>query len=218
MEWLTSGGWMMYPILFCSVVALGVVLERFYVIFIHYAQLPSEQFDKLQALVQEGDIKSAKEMLEQQPSAQKSIYLAMLNQKDEDSQNKAAELEGNAIQFRLNERLSILSTIGSVTPLMGLLGTVFGMIDVFSQLAQMQGAANPGMLADGIWQALLTTAAGMAIAILAVLFYHFFNRHIVNILYELQTTVNIFANQLSQISTVKISGNKTSSSKNRDGK
>jgi biopolymer transport protein ExbB len=151
MEWLTSGGWMMYPILFCSVVALGVVLERFYVIFIHYAQLPSEQFDKLQALVQEGDIKSAKEMLEQQPSAQKSIYLAMLNQKDEDSQNKAAELEGNAIQFRLNERLSILSTIGSVTPLMGLLGTVFGMIDVFSQLAQMQGAANPGMLADGIW-------------------------------------------------------------------
>jgi biopolymer transport protein ExbB/TolQ len=58
----------------------------------------------------------------------------------------------------------------------------------------------------------------MAIAILAVLFYHFFNRHIVNILYELQTTVNIFANQLSQISTVKISGNKTSSSKNRDGK
>lgn len=218
MEWLTRGGWMMYPILLCSVVALGVVLERFYVIFIHYAQFPQEQFDKLQDLVKKGDIKSAKEMLEQQSSAQKSIYLAMLNQQDEGSQNKAAELEGNSILFSLKQRLSILSTIGSVTPLMGLLGTVFGMIDVFSQLAQMQGAANPGMLADGIWQALLTTAAGMTISIPVVLFYHFFNRHIENIIHQLQTTANILADQLSNIRSAKNSENTASADKNRESK
>ncbi|MCL1104388.1 MotA/TolQ/ExbB proton channel family protein [Shewanella algicola] len=218
MEWLTRGGWMMYPILLCSVVALGVVLERFYVIFIRYAQFPQEQFDKLQDLVKKGDIKSAKEMLKQQSSAQKSIYLAMLNQQDEGSQNKAAELEGNSILFRLKERLSILSTIGSVTPLMGLLGTVFGMIDVFSKLAQMQGAANPGMLADGIWQALLTTAAGMTIAIPVVLFYHFFNRHIENIIHQLQTTANILADQLSNIRSAKNAKNTATIDKNRDSK
>ncbi|GGP42436.1 hypothetical protein GCM10009347_07660 [Shewanella algicola] len=209
---------MMYPILLCSVVALGVVLERFYVIFIRYAQFPQEQFDKLQDLVKKGDIKSAKEMLKQQSSAQKSIYLAMLNQQDEGSQNKAAELEGNSILFRLKERLSILSTIGSVTPLMGLLGTVFGMIDVFSKLAQMQGAANPGMLADGIWQALLTTAAGMTIAIPVVLFYHFFNRHIENIIHQLQTTANILADQLSNIRSAKNAKNTATIDKNRDSK
>ncbi|WP_282110668.1 MotA/TolQ/ExbB proton channel family protein [Shewanella algicola] len=218
MEWLTRGGWMMYPILLCSVVALGVVLERFYVIFIRYAQFSQEQFDKLQDLVKKGDIKSAKEMLKQQSSAQKSIYLAMLNQQDEGSQNKAAELEGNSILFRLKERLSILSTIGSVTPLMGLLGTVFGMIDVFSKLAQMQGAANPGMLADGIWQALLTTAAGMTIAIPVVLFYHFFNRHIENIIHQLQTTANILADQLSNIRSAKNAKNTATIDKNRDSK
>jgi len=79
----------------------------------------------------------------------------------------------------------MLSIAASVLPLMGLLGTVLGMIKVFSRVAQAGDAADISVLAGGIWEALLTTAAGMAIAIPVMLFYHFFKRSIEKIAHSM---------------------------------
>jgi biopolymer transport protein ExbB len=74
----------------------------------------------------------------------------------------------------MNENLHVLELIGRVAPLVGLLGTVLGMVNAFRTVAASQGAVDPALLADGIWEALITTVAGMCVAIPALVFHHFF--------------------------------------------
>jgi len=79
---------------------------------------------------------------------------------------------------RLTRRLSLLNLIAGLAPLVGLLGTVVGMVRAFQTVATSQGAVNPSMLAGGIWEALLTTVAGLSIAIPALLFHHYLDQRV----------------------------------------
>lgn len=186
MELLERGGVMMYPILLCSVIALAIIIERFYVISL---QTPLPDPDKVNDIFQlglTGNIKAALAILDSEHSPIKNLLLAILSESGEKYQERAASLVGNEILFTLRTRLSILFSISSIAPLMGLLGTVFGMIEVFSNVSDMQGATDPTLLASGIWTALLTTAAGMSVAIPSALVYHYLDRKIKNIAHRMQ--------------------------------
>ena len=186
MELLEKGGFMMYPILLCSIIALSIIIERFYVIQIQTSLLNQNKVNEVFELSQAGRIKEASIAICNENTSGRSLLLAVLGESDEAHQEKAATLAGTEILFHLRTRLSILSAIGNVTPLMGLLGTVFGMIEVFSNVSDMQGATDPTILANGIWTALLTTAAGMSVAIPCVLTYHYLDRKIKNIVHRMQ--------------------------------
>ena len=198
MELLEKGGVMMYPILLCSIIAVGIFIERFYVVFVQIPRPDQRKIDEVLQLSEAGKINEARDVIDSERSSLKNIFLAVLSETDEAHQEKAANLVGADILFNLRTRLSILSTIASVAPLMGLLGTVFGMIEVFSNVSDMQGATDPALLASGIWEALLTTAAGMSVAIPSVLAYHYLNRIIKTIAHRMQHDGNTLIAILNQ--------------------
>jgi biopolymer transport protein ExbB len=186
MELLNKGGFMMYPILLSSIIALGVIIERFYVVFLQ-APLPNQdKVNEVFELSKLGKIEDASRIMNNEGKTTVTLLCAVLSESDEAHQEKAATLAGNEILFHLRTRLSILSAIGTTAPLMGLLGTVFGMINVFSDVSAMQGGTDATMLASGIWTALLTTAAGMSVAIPCVLTYHYLERKIQNIAHRME--------------------------------
>ncbi|HEY7712433.1 MAG TPA: MotA/TolQ/ExbB proton channel family protein, partial [Candidatus Entotheonella sp.] len=86
---------------------------------------------------------------------------------------------------RLSQRLPLLNLIAGLAPLVGLLGTVVGMVKAFQQVAAIQGAVHPGMLANGIWEALLTTVAGLMVAIPAVIFHHVLDQRVKRYAFEM---------------------------------
>jgi biopolymer transport protein ExbB len=203
MELLEKGGFMMYPILLSSIIALGVIIERFYVIFLQAPLPDQDKVNHVFELSQQGKIKEASVIMNNEENSTITLLSAVLSESDEAHQEKAAILAGNEILFHLRTRLSILSAIGAAAPLMGLLGTVFGMINVFSDVSAMQGGTDPTILASGIWTALLTTAAGMSVAIPCVLTYHYLDRKIKNITHRIEYDGNKLITILNHLSKAK---------------
>jgi len=177
-ELFEKGGVMMYPILVTSILAIAVIIERAYFLYFKIKKLEDSVIGDILDSTDNGNAVKAIELFEQEESIYKNYYISILQQNEEELMEKAAISKGDELLFNLNRRLNILSIAASVLPLMGLLGTVLGMIKVFSRVAQAGDAADISVLAGGIWEALLTTATGMAIAIPVMLFYHFFKRSI----------------------------------------
>ena len=169
-ELIEKGGFMMYPIMLSSVIALAVFIERLFVFAA--VKLPKKEISDefLSSLEKEG-VKGGISFISSWKGAYKDFLAAVLSERSEESCEKAASSAGDDILFNLNRRLDFLSMLGSVTPLMGLLGTVIGMIKVFSRVAAAGEMSDISILAGGIWEALLTTAAGLAVAI-PILFAH----------------------------------------------
>ena len=161
---IAKGGIMMYPILISSVIAFAVIIERIYIFFIRTKFLNREKISEMFLLTESGRKDKALEILEKEPSIFASLFISILKEKSISDMEEAALLTGEEILFYLKRRLSLLSVLGSILPLMGLLGTVLGMIKVFTKVANAGNAADISILAGGIWEALITTAAGMIYA------------------------------------------------------
>jgi biopolymer transport protein ExbB len=162
---IQRGGWVMYPILLCSLVALAIILERIWslrrgkvipgsLVSSVNDLLIRRQYNDAAFLCQEGQ-NSAARLIKQ---GLKMIGQSRLVFKD------AMEESGRRESLYLSSHLELLGVIAAISPLLGLLGTVSGMINAFGTVAQA-GLGNPGLLAGGIGQALLTTAAGLVVAI-----------------------------------------------------
>lgn len=173
-----QGGWMMYPLLLTSIVGLAVIFERVYVILLQTKVMDQDSLDKLFGLLKEQNKREALTTLKKNPSLLSPLLIEVIDQNGEAEQEKAASYAGDYILFGLQKRLSVLSAIGSLAPLMGLLGTVLGMIEVFSDVSALGNSVNAALLAGGIWKALITTAAGMTIAIPALMMHHYLNRRV----------------------------------------
>jgi len=172
-----DGGWMMYPIALCSFVLTVFTFERF--IHLRAGRVIPRPFVKRlieQLQQQQIDKEEALELCERNPSPIASILTAAVKKygrpavEVEQAVLDAGERESNLL--RRNMRL--LNAISNVTPLLGLLGTVLGMIQAFNDISSAQAMGRPDLLAGGISQALLTTAAGLLVAIPAYLLYMFF--------------------------------------------
>ncbi|MDR1041567.1 MAG: MotA/TolQ/ExbB proton channel family protein [Deltaproteobacteria bacterium] len=165
LDLIQRGGWVMYPILCCSLAALAIILERIWalrrgrvaprsLVLSVSGLLARRQFNEAAYLCQDGESAAARLIRQGLKMTGRGRILF----KD------AMEEAGRREAAHLTSHLEILGVIGSVSPLLGLLGTVSGMIVAFGAVAQA-GMGNPGLLAGGIGQALLTTAAGLVVAI-----------------------------------------------------
>jgi biopolymer transport protein ExbB len=173
-ELVIAGGWLMLPIIVCSVVALAIIVERLWSLQMRRV-LPKHlvaqvwRWEKIHQLNDEN-------LRDLQASSPLGSILAagILNRyHSRDIMKESIEDTGRHIVHELERYLNTLGTIAAITPLLGLLGTVIGMIKVFATITT-QGVGNPGALAGGISEALLTTAAGMSVAIPTLMFFRYF--------------------------------------------
>lgn len=176
-ELIDKGGNLMYVILFCSVVAVGVALER--LISLKRSGTDSAALlDELGVVINSGNIQKAIEICEKTPGPTGRICKSGLMRYDRSREEIREAIEDSAnyeIPF-LERYLGVLSTIATITPLVGLLGTVSGMISVFKSIeerTQLGGVIGPEVMAGGIWSALITTAAGLSVAIPTFVAYNF---------------------------------------------
>jgi len=197
-ELIVKGGFMMYPIIISSIIAMAIIIDRVYVLFIKTKFLKKKTLELIYRLAASGEIEKAKEILVKETSVFAVFLLAVLSEPDPMEQENAAVTAGDEILFCLNRRLSTLSVLGSVLPLMGLLGTVLGMIKVFYRITRAGNAADITILAGGIWEALITTAAGMIIAIPVLLVLNYFNQTIEKTSRRMQQTGSFLINILKR--------------------
>jgi biopolymer transport protein ExbB len=173
-ELVKAGGWLMAPIIACSVVALAIVAERAWSLRRHNVVPPGlvgrvwKQIGK-RALTEE----QIRAVRDDSPLG-RILAVGLLNRdRDRQVMKEAIEESGRAVAHELERFLTALGTIAAITPLLGLLGTVVGMISVFSTITNL-GVGNPAELAGGISQALITTAAGLSVAIPSLIFHRHF--------------------------------------------
>lgn len=185
-ELIEHGGWVMYPLLITSIITLAIIFERSYVVLVRTKTIGRESLAQLFESIENGEMGDAKASLDRNVNSFGPAFLAILGESDESHQEKVAGYYGDELLFGLQRRLSILSAIGNLAPLMGLLGTVLGMIRVFADVSALGLAADASVLASGIWEALLTTAVGMAIAIPALVVYYYLYRRIAEMAHRFQ--------------------------------
>ena len=166
LEILSKGGIIVVPIVFCSVLVFGIFFER----IIRYAINRSRGKDienKVAVLMEAGDTKSALALSQQSNSPMGRVLTKAIGAKD--LKNRILEsVIVNAVETEVRELsayLQTLATIGNIAPLLGLLGTIIGMIKAFMVIQQMGGKVNAAVLAGGIWEAMLTTALGLVVAL-----------------------------------------------------
>ncbi|MGE5575840.1 MAG: MotA/TolQ/ExbB proton channel family protein [Syntrophothermus sp.] len=162
----TKGGLVMYPLLLCSIFSLAVGLERLYYLWRSRIDVDDLLADVKTALLQER-VLEAMQIAKRSRGPVAALVMAGLGQYGKDEEVVEAHLEDVARQevYKLERRLPVLDAIVTIAPLLGLLGTVTGIIKSFNVLAAMQGLATPSVLSAGIAEALLTTAAGLIVAI-----------------------------------------------------
>jgi len=175
-ELIKNGGWLMLPIILCSIVAMAIVVERFWSLQ-RKKILPPELVPQLWRLAKEDKIDDVTLRRVKLSSPLGSILASGLLNKHHGREMMKTSIEetGRQVVHELERFLNPLGTIASVTPLLGLLGTVVGMIKVFAAI-MVHGVGDPGILAGGISEALLTTAAGLTVAIPSLIFHRYFER------------------------------------------
>lgn len=186
LEIITAGGWLMVPILTCSVVAMAIVVERLWSLR-EKRILPEGVFNQSMRLLQHYDIPDADiaDLRYQSPLGQVLASGLANRHKPVDAIKTSIQETGSHISHELHRFLNALGTIATIAPLLGLLGTVLGMISVFTRITSA-GVGNPGELAGGISQALITTAAGLAVAIPSLVMHRYFRGHIEKLLVGLE--------------------------------
>jgi len=173
-----AGGWMMIPLILASVLAVAICIERFWTLRTEKIA-PKHLLAQVWTWIKNQELDSAKLKQLKQDSHLGSILAAGLtnSKHGRDITKEAIEQAAGTAIHEMERFLTALGTIAAVAPLMGLLGTVLGMISVFNEI-MAQGTGNAGILAGGISEALVTTAAGMMIAIPALICHRIFTRRI----------------------------------------
>jgi len=177
-ELLKAGGILMVPIVVCSILALAIILERFWSLRASRVS-PPQTINELWRWIKKKDL-NARKLKALQSSSPLGRVLAggLMNAKHgREIMKESIEHEASQAIHELERFLNPLGTIATITPLLGLLGTVIGMIKVFAEI-QLAGVGDAGNLAGGISEALITTASGLSVAIPALICHRYFIRRV----------------------------------------
>jgi len=191
-EYFRQGGIFMWPLLFFSVLAATVAIERF-IVFSKARINVNEFLTKIRkALLVNRNVKEAIKVCEQNKGPVASVMKAGLLRYGQPRDEIEKTIENAALYEldRLEKRLGVLGTTANVAPMLGFLGTVAGMIRSFATLAE-QGLTNPAAVAVGISEALITTATGLIIAIPAQLIYNWYTTKITRFVRDIETASNM---------------------------
>ncbi|MBW1721126.1 MAG: MotA/TolQ/ExbB proton channel family protein [Deltaproteobacteria bacterium] len=170
-ELILKGGIFIYPIIACSIITLAVFLERLWILRRNRI-IPADFVNKVEDLLKKKRISEALSLCQGDPSSIARVFFAGLKNAGRGLWlvKEAIEDRGGREAVILGKHVNILSTIAHLAPLLGLLGTVSGMIKTFNVIS-VQGVGNPAPLAGGIAEALITTASGLCVAIPALVCY-----------------------------------------------
>ena len=176
----------MFPIIGCSIIALGIILERFWSLQSKKV-IPKHLVATIWHWVKEGQLERSKiESLSKKSALGKNLATGLNNRHLERQRIKESiEETGRQVVHEMERFLNTLGTIAAISPLLGLLGTVIGMIKVFNAITS-SGVGNAAPLAGGISQALITTAAGLSVAIIALMFHRYFRGRVDEIVVKME--------------------------------
>jgi len=182
---IVKGGIVMYPIILCSVIVLAIFIERLWVLRKGFV-IPDELVQDVELNLRKKNIPRAIEICEKDNSSIAKIFLAGLKNSGKGMWlvKESIEERGGREGIMLEKHVGILSTIANLSPLLGLLGTVSGMIKTFKVISA--GGNNPSLLAGGIAEALITTATGLCVAIPALLFYRIVKDKVDSLIFEME--------------------------------
>ena len=185
-EIVKSGGYLMAPIIICAIIAMGIILERFWTLR-QKRVIPEDLTSQVWGWVKNDQLDQKQIQTLYQGSALGQILAAgLINRNRERAVLKdAIEDTGRHVVHELERYLEMLGTVAAVTPLLGLLGTVIGMVKVFTAITT-HGVGNPTVLAGGIAEALITTAAGLTVAIPALIGYRYYRTRVDKLVVDME--------------------------------
>lgn len=178
MDYFNRGGALMWVLLGCSVVGVAIILERS-LAYVIYGLRPDPWLEKVLTDLREGNQAAAADRARACRHPVARIVEVYLSNLDRPARIRLENIKrtGSLLLEQVEKRLRVLAAIAHIAPLIGLLGTVVGMVVAFAQIQTLEGAARPADLAGGIWEALLTTVFGLAIAIPCMAAFHAFESH-----------------------------------------
>ena len=197
-EFISAGGPFMWPLLACSVLIITISIERSW--FLQTRLVSPKGLSKQIKNLFTNNLLSKKQVNEiSNLSSLGFLLINCIKYKDLQRDNLESKIEEKALEvkYSLEKNLTMLGTIATISPLLGLLGTVVGMITAFTGLSETSGA-NPDLLASGISQALITTAFGLLIAVPGLVLHKYFEQKITYLLISLQKEVSGFIDVINK--------------------
>jgi biopolymer transport protein ExbB len=179
LEIVKSGGWLMIPLILCSVVSLAIIGERAWAL--QKSKIcPKHLLAQIWTWIKNNELDNAKiKQLQSGSPLGRLLAAGLINRHhDRSTMKEAIEEAGRQVVMELERFLNTLGTISQIAPLLGLLGTVSGIIEVFSVIKMQHGMGSASQLGGGIAEALIATATGLAVAIPSLMFHRFFERKV----------------------------------------
>lgn len=177
----------MYPIYLLSIVAVYIFVERVLTLR-RAAETPPGFIDKIKGLVLSGDIRGAQFVCTQTDTPISKMIEKGISRIGSPLKNIEVSIEnvGKIEIYKLEKNLGLLATISGAAPMLGFLGTVLGMIQAFIAIAQEEGSVSPKLLSQGIYEAMITTAAGLFVGILAYLGYNYLVTRVQKVIHSME--------------------------------
>jgi len=196
---LFRGGFMMIPIVILSLVAVYIFVERLLNIK-KAGQTPASFFEKIKNMVVSGDINGAKLLCAQEDTPIARMLEKGIARIGNPLKNIEVSIEnvGKIEVYKLEKNLSLLATISGAAPMIGFLGTVTGMIQAFIAIAQEEGSVSPKLLSSGIYEAMITTASGLLVGIIAYLGYNYLVTRVQKLVHRMEYTSVDFIDLLQE--------------------
>ncbi|MBI2924434.1 MAG: MotA/TolQ/ExbB proton channel family protein [Verrucomicrobia bacterium] len=201
---LSNGGLMMFLLVAASAVALAVFIER--VLHYHRAQINSTEFlNGVRTVLKRNNVVEAISICDATPGpVARLVKTAILTrERGREAVREALEDAGLMEVPRLEDKLNLLATIAQIAPLMGLLGTVLGFIRIFGVMQKEGLYAHAGLLAGGVWQALICTAAGLAVAIPSYAGYNYLVNRVNSIVLDMEKASTEILNLVTELKEQK---------------
>jgi len=200
-DMIQKGGPVMWPIILCSIFAFAIFLERIF--NLHRARIDTADFmNKIGSTLKRNKVMEAIEMCNNTPGPIAHIMKAGILKHDRPRNEIREAIEDAGVHEvpRLEKNMSALATIATISPLLGLLGTVTGMVRCFQMIQEKSTSLNPinpGDLAGGIWEALITTVAGLVVAIPTYVAYNYLVSRVDNFVLEMEKAATELMNILA---------------------
>ncbi len=200
LHYFYQGGWVMYPLLAISIVSIGFIGERLYVIMFKSKVNTNHLVAHVRKALLARDLRASVQVCEKYRGPVAAILKAGILKYGAPREEVEKTIENSALHelARLERGLAVLASSSNIAPIIGFLGTVVGMIASFDAIAS-QGLNNPALVAKGISVALITTAGGLIVAVITLPFYNFFTSRIAVFVREMETSANILLETFAEM-------------------
>lgn len=197
LDLLIKGGYMMIPLYLLFILAIFIFFERL-ITLKKASKTSSSLMDQIRVLVQGGKIEKAKMLCAGENTPVANMIAKGIERIGSPLKNIEVSIEnvGKIEIYKLEKNLNLLATVSGAAPMIGFLGTVAGMIQAFIAIAQEEGMVSPKLLSEGIYEAMITTAAGLVVGIIAYLGYNYLVSQVSKLVHSMEYTTVEFIDLL----------------------